>query len=150
MLDMCKYTIARLPPVAHVAHPRPVSWSEILTKLTRAIKDDIGKELSFVLFHEWNEKVLRAAASCDPELVHRRFPTIKLQTLFNGMAKVDQELREQHRSDVGRFEAFGPPHLVTTVCEQLSSTFRDLPALGYDDVVYWVRYWKRVRLIVRN
>lgn len=143
MLDICQRTTMSLPLVAHIVHPRPILWSEIMTNFAQVLNETTGKKLPPLSFYEWNEKVLQKIALCDRKLVHRSFPTNKLQTSLNTMAKTDQELRGGY-VPMGGFEAFGLPRLATTVCEQYSSTLRDLPTLDCGDVIRWVHYWQRI------
>ncbi|KDN49451.1 hypothetical protein RSAG8_02153, partial [Rhizoctonia solani AG-8 WAC10335] len=149
LLDVCYHTALELPSVAHIAHPKPSSWPELMRTVVRVANVELGKELTFVSFDEWNRKVAEAAVLYDNRVVHKRLPTVKLQASIDGMATADREIRGSNNPGAGACEVFGAPSLNMVQCAQLSHVLRDLSALDFKDVSRWIHYWKRRDLFVQ-
>ncbi|CAE6515468.1 unnamed protein product [Rhizoctonia solani] len=79
LLDVCHYTTTELPSVAHIAHPQPSPWLELMTTVAQVVKVELGKELEFSPFDEWNRKVAETAVLYNNTTVHKQLPTVKLQ-----------------------------------------------------------------------
>lgn len=101
------------------------------------------ESLPSIPFGEWNELVRSAASAFQGSEAdrHKRFPSTKIQSTFDGIAHISEVLQSGERGkDV---DAAGMARLDTTQAEKLSENLRDVPRLGRDHVEQWVGYWKR-------
>ncbi|CAE6433215.1 unnamed protein product [Rhizoctonia solani] len=144
LLDACYQTAVELPSVVHIAHPQPSAWPELIKIVAQVVHVELGKDLSFIPLDEWNRRVSKASTLYDDNVARKRLPTVKLQASIDGMAKVDQAIRESSSRGAEAYEVFGAPRLNTLQSTQISPCLRDLSALDFDDVSRWICYWKRV------
>ncbi|KAG8763161.1 hypothetical protein FRC11_005892 [Ceratobasidium sp. 423] len=110
LLDVCHHT-TELPSVAHIAHPQPSSWLELMTTVVRVAKVELGKELELTRFDEWNRKVAETVVLYNNTIVHKRLPTVKLQASVDGMAKVDKSIREINHPGANAYELQKSRHI---------------------------------------
>ncbi|CAE6355575.1 unnamed protein product [Rhizoctonia solani] len=111
LLDVCYHTASELPSVAHIAHPQPSSWPDLMKTVVQVAKAELGIELTSIPFDEWNRKVIETAVLYNNRIVHKRLPTVKLQASIDGMAKVDREIRGNNDPVASTYEVFGAPSL---------------------------------------
>ncbi|KAF8758798.1 Sarcoplasmic/endoplasmic reticulum calcium ATPase 3 [Rhizoctonia solani] len=138
LLDSCCQVVAELPTVVHIAHPQPSAWPELMKIVTQVIAMEFGKELPFIPLDEWNKMVSKASGLYDDNDTRKRLPTVKLQASVDGMARVDQAIRESNNRDAETYEVFGAPRLDTSRCTQISPCLRGLTGLDFDDVSRWL------------
>ncbi|CAE6460182.1 unnamed protein product [Rhizoctonia solani] len=106
LLDVCNHTAIDLPSVAHIAHPQPSPWSELMKSVVEAAKVELGKDLKFISFYEWNRKVTETVTLHQNIDVHKWLPTVKLQASVDGMAEVDRAVRESSSCDAKMDDAW--------------------------------------------
>ncbi|CAE6425821.1 unnamed protein product [Rhizoctonia solani] len=123
LLDVCYHTSSELSSVAHIAHPQPSSWTGLMKIVAQVVRDELEKELTFVSFDEWNTKVAETAVLYDDCVVHKRFPTFKLQASIDGMAKVDKDIRGSSDPGADAYEVFEMDDAWTKTSEQVLAHF---------------------------
>ena len=106
----------------------PVPWRDIVAVVSEALM------VPLVPYHQW----LSSLEQWDPNSVSHREenPAIHLLDFYRSSAKVI------HSGDV---EAFGFPRLSTTRAVEAAPSLRptNLQPLGRDDVLSWIKYWKK-------
>ncbi|KAH7912698.1 hypothetical protein BJ138DRAFT_1083028 [Hygrophoropsis aurantiaca] len=122
--------------IVHIVHPRPVAWSVLASTLSSEFS------VPLVPYHEWLSK-LEACNSEDTNTdiqstLLERCRALRLLSFFKNIAR-----------DTSRGEAMGFQELDVTQARAFSSTMADpfLPQLGRDDVLSWIRYWRRSGLL---
>ncbi|THH03938.1 hypothetical protein EW145_g5884 [Phellinidium pouzarii] len=126
--------------VLHLAHPRPVPWSIIISAIARTLK------IPTVSYCEWLASL---------EQVHTK--------LYDGMpeaTKLDKALREnpamrllgffssvREREGKENFETLGMPKLKCEKAVAFSKTLRNAGCLGDENVEMWVTGWRKTGFI---
>lgn len=153
-LDIAARTIADaslargtlLPPVINTSHPRPVPWSYIMKIFQEVFKSHAGngQTLPIVSFREWNERVKNAASRVEgpKRNSYMRFPTTRIQQVFDIVERADEALREI-KEDMNAEAFLGAAKLEINQGIRLSESLRDAPSLGREHVEKWVSYWEK-------
>lgn len=148
IIDTCTARNAALPLVIHTSHPRPAPWVDVMNAFSVALTSRTKDPLPLVRFSEWNRQVIESAASfkgTESEL-YKWFPSTKIQSTIDGMARADEELRLLGKTqDV---ESTGTVRLGTAVAERLSEALSGASELGKDYVEKWAEYWEMKGLFV--
>lgn len=123
--------------VVHLYHPRPVSWTSIISAAAEALTPIIGnKPLPLVPWAEWFKKL----EACGAEDV-KRIPGLKLLAFYRPLAAGDSALRAIDANEAAQREALGFVKIGTDKMQMLSPTLRDLPPLKSDEPARWISYW---------
>ncbi|QRV95150.1 AMP binding enzyme [Ceratobasidium sp. AG-Ba] len=144
IVDACACRESHLPPVIHCAHPRPTSWSVVMSMFGHALQPLSNRPLPLIPFSQWNSRVAEAASaasSADQSL--KQFPSTKIQHIIDGMVLADETLR------IGRvvggytdIEAGGIACLDMTKALSISDNLGRAEPIEIGDVQKWIRYWK--------
>ncbi|KAG9073882.1 hypothetical protein FS749_014597 [Ceratobasidium sp. UAMH 11750] len=143
--EVCVDRSVNLPPVIHCSHPQPVRWSDMIELFAESLSSHTpnGTKLEIAPFGEWNEMVTRAASNFEgsEEQKYRRFPSTKIQDVFEGMI---QSIHGVRSSDIGSHAEAGDTALLDMAeAQKLSHTLENAPKLGRVYVLRWVTYWER-------
>ena len=117
----------------HLAHPRPVSWSTIMTPLA----DKLG--LPVIPYDDWLARLVKSGEglSADGEVeAMKENPALKIVDFFREMGAA-QGVRGSQGIDIT---------LDTSEAERVAPSLsaERLPQLSGEDVDRWVGYWKGV------
>lgn len=107
----------------HLVHPSPVPWTNIVTVVSEALM------VPLVPYHQWLSSLEQWESN---SASHREEnPAIHLLDFY--------------RSHSGDAEAFGFPRLSTARALQAAPSLRptNLQPLGRDNVLSWIKYWKK-------
>lgn len=112
----------------HLVHPSPVPWTNIVAVVSEALM------VPLVPYHQWLSRLEQWDSN---SISHREEnPAIRLLDFYRSSAKVI------HSSDA---EAFGFPRLSTVRAVEAAPSLRpaNLQPLGQDDILSWIKYWKK-------
>ncbi|KAJ6471946.1 hypothetical protein C8R45DRAFT_1013633 [Mycena sanguinolenta] len=117
--------------IVHLVNPRPVPW-HTLAAVVAAELDDVP----LVLYAEWLSRLEQAANGQAASLLRAS----RLLQFFQSVKPDDHS---------GNVEAFGLPVVDLTRALGSSQSLRsERRQLGADDVKKWIKYWRRVGLVV--
>lgn len=115
--------------VAHVVHPRPVKWNELI----RFISDEL--KLPVVPFADW---VNRLEKLHQTEETLRKTQAVHLLELYKGAIRPTNWVHnEQEVMGLATFKT----EATTGVVEALSE--KNLPQICKKDAMSWIGYWRR-------
>lgn len=112
----------------HLVHPSPVPWTNIVAVVSEALM------VPLVPYHQWLSRLEQWDSN---SISHREEnPAIRLLDFYRSSAKVT------HPGDA---EAFGFPRLSTVRAVEAAPSLRpaNLQPLGQDDILSWIKYWKK-------
>ncbi|QRV80576.1 AMP binding enzyme [Ceratobasidium sp. AG-Ba] len=142
IVDACACRESHLPPVIHCAHPRPTSWSDVMSMFGHALQPLSNRPLPLIPFSRWNSRVAEAASaasSADQSL--KRFPSTKIQHIIDGMVRADETLRIGKVVESTGIEAGGIACLDMTKAVSISDNLGRAERIEIGDVHKWIQYW---------
>ncbi|KAF8601151.1 hypothetical protein BDV93DRAFT_446190, partial [Ceratobasidium sp. AG-I] len=152
IVDICVARGLILPPVINASHPRPVPWAHIISIFSDVLKSrGVSRQpLSVVSFRQWNDRVINeVAASKGPRRsTYNRFPSTKIQNIFERIVRGDEGIRDRERTDLE--VGGGTAMLDIYQAVQMSKSLKDAPKLGKSHVEKWVDYWEREGMFVSS
>ncbi|KAG8908187.1 hypothetical protein FRB99_008730 [Tulasnella sp. 403] len=117
--------------VLHLAHPRPVAWTEVFGPISKALG------VPLVSYDEWLRKLDESLGSAPSEVeAAKENPALRLIDFFRS--------NNAGTPPPGR-EAGGLPKLATDIAVQVAPclTEEQLPPLSERDALSWVEYWQK-------
>ena len=120
-------------PILHLVHPRPVSWSTLITPIAK----QLGVQL--VTYEEWLAALEASVATGSAG---------ELETMAaNPALRILPFLRSQKGTNTRGREALGLVTLSTELATRVSDTLATLPRLDAGRAVSWVEAWRKTRFL---
>ncbi|TFK52863.1 acetyl-CoA synthetase-like protein [Heliocybe sulcata] len=125
-----------LPPVLHLASPKPVTWRTVFTPISEKL------HLPFVPYSTWIAKLkgIVERESTSAESI-RDNPASLLLDFFRSAGLAENDPIK---------EAMGLPKLSLDRAVEASRVLRELGPLTGADALQWIEYWRRIGFISAN
>ncbi|KAF5371569.1 hypothetical protein D9758_003563 [Tetrapyrgos nigripes] len=123
--------------IVHLAHPNPVSWSELAPVLI----EEMGRRVDLVSYGDWLAKLQEHGSDLESD---GRLPAVQLLPFYTSLRSRDAETELESKDNR---EAFGMPKMAIGSEDSPDSSKKYLSSvepLSKDDAVRWIKYWKKI------
>ncbi|EIN04342.1 acetyl-CoA synthetase-like protein [Punctularia strigosozonata HHB-11173 SS5] len=123
-----------VPPLVHLAHPHPVTWSSIVGY----IAEQLGVPL--VTYADWLQALdndLKDKSQSEVEHMQAN-PALRLLSFYKGASAISGAPKDNAH------EAMGMPLMATEKARAAARFLNELAPLAPSDIDKWLAYWRRV------
>lgn len=133
LLEMCDAP----NQVLHLAHPKPVPWSSIVTPVSEALR------LPLVSYSQWLSKLEDGGSGELTAGKSERNPALHLQEFFRSFASSSaDDLENGVDGSSASGEAMGSKQLCLREAVKLSPSLRNCEPLSFDEAKKWLVSWR--------
>lgn len=148
------------PPALNIVHPRPVPFDSLIAGVNDGLVNEgiVPTQIPVLPIQEWFSLLEARSKGASDDVIKQIVrpilaslaavlivpqPAIKLLEFFRNSSNADAALRSGQRKGS---ESGGMAEFSTTKSQAISSTMKDLPALGRTEAHMWIKYWKSAGL----
>lgn len=120
--------------ILHLAHPRPVPWSTIITPIARSLN------LPLVPYAEWVTRLQKSGENLDAK---GEVDMMKVNPALRILDFFSRTMLAEERGGEGGREMMGMPELSLRKAVEVAPALneKNLPQLGEKDALSWLGYW---------